>query len=437
MAALKAAKDLRTVFIRGISFDANEKDIEELFSDVGPVKQCFLVRVKDQPKHRGFGFVQYALPEDAERAITECSGKSLKGRKLQVELADKRASLEERKKKRKLGQDGDGDGVADDTANTTAPAPVSQPPLKASGPKVNAGAAKKIGGENAKAADSAKPDDDGVAAAAAALPPRKRQRAAPAAGVTAAATAASEKHKLLRAVAIGNLTPASISLAVSLARKVAPAEEVLNPAPPEVVQQAKLEADGCSGNVVIVIYKTVKDAMHAVTQLHNKTLELRKPNLKQQHHQGPRGKKGRKGTSHQQQQQQEEEAPEGREAVGGEASDQQQQQQEEEEAAAPRITLWAREVKGEGAHVKQWRIILRNLPFKVTEAALLRVLSPAGFVWDLKLPRNPDGRLKGFAFATFTCRAHADKAIATTNGKDLMGRMVVADWAVSKTQYLQ
>ncbi len=79
-----AAKDLRTVFVRGVSFDANEKDFEQLFSDVGPVKQCFLVRVKGQPKHRGFGFVQYALPEDAERAVGECNGKSLKGRKLQV-----------------------------------------------------------------------------------------------------------------------------------------------------------------------------------------------------------------------------------------------------------------------------------------------------------------------------------------------------------------
>lgn len=81
-----AAKDQRTIFIRGISFDANEKDLEDLFSDVGPVKQCFLVRVKDQPKHRGFGFVQYSLPEDAERAVTECNGKRLKGRKLQVRV---------------------------------------------------------------------------------------------------------------------------------------------------------------------------------------------------------------------------------------------------------------------------------------------------------------------------------------------------------------
>ncbi|GIM15138.1 hypothetical protein Vretimale_17951 [Volvox reticuliferus] len=437
MAAHKAAKDVRTIFIRGVSFDANEKDIEELFSDVGPVKQCFLVRVKDQPKHRGFGFVQYALPEDAERAVNECNGKNLKGRKLQVELADKRAPLEERKKKRKLGQDGDEN--ADDTTKATAPAPASRTSTKGSGPKAAATAAKKVGDEDAEAAAAAaaRPDGGDVAAAAA-LPPRKRQRAG--AASASAAAGASEKHKLLRAVAVGNLTPASISQAISLARKVAPAEEVLNPAPPEIVQQAKLEADGCSGSVVIVIYKTVKDAMHAVTQLHNKTLELRNPNPKQQQQQQRRGKKGRKGTSeHQHQQHDEDEETDEEEKAGvlEAGAQQQQQQQQQVTAAATRITLWAREVKGEGAHVKQWRVILRNLPFKITEPALLKVLSPVGFVWDLKLPRAPDGRLKGFAFATFTCRAHADKAIATINGKDLMGRMVVVDWAVSKTQYLQ
>lgn len=41
----------------------------------------------------------------------------------------------------------------------------------------------------------------------------------------------------------------------------------------------------------------------------------------------------------------------------------------------------------------------------------------SGFVWELTLPRGPDGRIKGFAFASFTCQAHAQKAIDQVNNK--------------------
>jgi RNA recognition motif-containing protein len=46
-------KDPRTVFVRGVAFQVGEKQLEEVFADVGPVKKCFLVRPKGQDKHRG------------------------------------------------------------------------------------------------------------------------------------------------------------------------------------------------------------------------------------------------------------------------------------------------------------------------------------------------------------------------------------------------
>ncbi len=64
-----------------------------------------------------------------------------------------------------------------------------------------------------------------------------------------------------------------------------------------------------------------------------------------------------------------------------------------------------------------------------------KLLSPAGFIWEMKIPRNPDGRAQGFGFAAFTCKAHAEKAIQLANGKLLMGRPVAVDWAVAKAQY--
>ena len=56
--------------------------------------------------------------------------------------------------------------------------------------------------------------------------------------------------------------------------------------------------------------------------------------------------------------------------------------------------------------------------WQATEPMVRTVLqAAAGFVWEFTLPRGPDGRIKGFAFAAFTCLAHAQKAIQMVNGK--------------------
>ena len=36
------------------------------------------------------------------------------------------------------------------------------------------------------------------------------------------------------------------------------------------------------------------------------------------------------------------------------------------DASPLEFCLWCRQVSGEGAHVKKWRLVLRNLPFKVS-----------------------------------------------------------------------
>ena len=82
----EGVKDERTVFVRGVSFDVDDREFEAALSDIGPVKSCFLVKPQGQGggKHRGFGFCTFAVREDAERAVEEMNGKAVKGRKLQV-----------------------------------------------------------------------------------------------------------------------------------------------------------------------------------------------------------------------------------------------------------------------------------------------------------------------------------------------------------------
>ncbi len=56
--------------------------------------------LNSSPSSQGYGFVQFALAEDAERAAQLFDGTDLEGRKIQVELADKRAPMVDRKRKR-------------------------------------------------------------------------------------------------------------------------------------------------------------------------------------------------------------------------------------------------------------------------------------------------------------------------------------------------
>ena len=210
--------DPRTVFVRGIDASVTNEQLQEFFSEVGPVKNAFLVRRGKYGPHRGFGFVQFAVQEDAERAAAEVPGKELAGRKLkvqtavllmpasllsrracclhaclpvrpgtsrlslstkaQVEGAVKRAPLEERKKRKQSG---------------TAAAPQQQQQQQ---------------------------QHPAAEVATAQAPAAKKPRPSKPAGKpsSAAATAAEAKHKWLRTVAIAGLTPEAVDSALQMAR---------------------------------------------------------------------------------------------------------------------------------------------------------------------------------------------------------------------------
>ncbi|RKP26646.1 hypothetical protein SYNPS1DRAFT_21638 [Syncephalis pseudoplumigaleata] len=93
---LTEANDRRaksTLFVRGLP-----ADFESFFSEVGPVRSSFVVREKrSEEKHgsgkppcKGFGFVQFAMSEDAERALEELATTKFRNQVLSMELALKR-----------------------------------------------------------------------------------------------------------------------------------------------------------------------------------------------------------------------------------------------------------------------------------------------------------------------------------------------------------
>ena len=70
-----------TLFVSTIPFDAENKDLEAFFSEIGPLKSCFIVKDKVSLKSSGCGYVQFALEQDAENALKVLKKKKFDGKR--------------------------------------------------------------------------------------------------------------------------------------------------------------------------------------------------------------------------------------------------------------------------------------------------------------------------------------------------------------------
>lgn len=79
------------LFVRSIPLDVTSEKLTEFFSDFAPVKHAVVVMDKETAQSKGFGFVSFATPEDAELAKKEGSGRTMSGgRKLIIDIAKPR-----------------------------------------------------------------------------------------------------------------------------------------------------------------------------------------------------------------------------------------------------------------------------------------------------------------------------------------------------------
>uniref|UniRef100_A0A8C2YZM6 RNA-binding protein 28 n=1 Tax=Cyclopterus lumpus TaxID=8103 RepID=A0A8C2YZM6_CYCLU len=78
----------RTLYVSPLPAAASNERLEEIFSEIGPVKQCFVVTEKGSDKCRGFGYVTYSMEEDSQRALKEV--KLYDGQRLSVTVAKRK-----------------------------------------------------------------------------------------------------------------------------------------------------------------------------------------------------------------------------------------------------------------------------------------------------------------------------------------------------------
>jgi len=76
------------LFVGGLSWDTNDSSLADAFQAFGSVVEAKVISDRDTGRSRGFGFVTYDAPADAQKAIAEMDGATLDGRTIRVNEAE-------------------------------------------------------------------------------------------------------------------------------------------------------------------------------------------------------------------------------------------------------------------------------------------------------------------------------------------------------------
>jgi RNA recognition motif. (a.k.a. RRM, RBD, or RNP domain) len=74
------------LFISNLNYNSTEEQIAELFSSVGEVLSFRLIRDRFSGRSKGFGFMEMATDEQAQRALDELNGTEFEQRPIVVKF---------------------------------------------------------------------------------------------------------------------------------------------------------------------------------------------------------------------------------------------------------------------------------------------------------------------------------------------------------------
>lgn len=75
------------LYVGNLAWSIDDKKLNELFSEFGAVTSAKVIIDRFSQRSKGFGFVEFADDDSAQKAISAMNGKSVEGRELKVSEA--------------------------------------------------------------------------------------------------------------------------------------------------------------------------------------------------------------------------------------------------------------------------------------------------------------------------------------------------------------
>lgn len=75
------------LYVGGLPYSSTEDGLQEHFAQAGNVTSVNIITDKMTGRSRGFGFVEMATPEEAQKAVEMFDGQDFEGRNLKVNEA--------------------------------------------------------------------------------------------------------------------------------------------------------------------------------------------------------------------------------------------------------------------------------------------------------------------------------------------------------------
>ncbi|EJD52625.1 hypothetical protein AURDEDRAFT_111257 [Auricularia subglabra TFB-10046 SS5] len=80
------------VYVGNLSWNTTDETLRSAFQDFGQILDSIVMRDRDTGRSRGFGFVTFGSPQEADSAIQALNDQELDGRRIKVNLANARPS---------------------------------------------------------------------------------------------------------------------------------------------------------------------------------------------------------------------------------------------------------------------------------------------------------------------------------------------------------